>query len=558
MAIELKRYSAQVSPSGKGTGVQVDPNVMAGAASAGDMEMAKQLKSLGENVNDYFDKKATIIAEGEVAEFQNNRLEFLAELEVQKSDALLNKEVEFKDLDAKVIQPAYAKFRADNSHYSNRAMERIGVDMEATFAKGNAKHTMDAQRWEVEQSVFQLIKTMQAYQDEGTPESMIQAKLIRAILKGVAGPDATHNAWISGLYGRAQNDITGAESEDDVGAFLTRLADPEDELYGEFDRSQREALITLTGSRLKDIYRTKNKPMHDDLNALVKAKGLRKEHLEKYKGTLSAAWSQYYSLIIADDDLKVRSDVVVNGQIGKAEMAIDRFLSGIDSKQKGTHGAHALAMAAITAVDKEGDFIIPPNQQADLVSRLTDELGSELNDWTLDPSATPGNRMEADILKEVLGRFDAYTHFLPSEAVVGWYTQISETARGLMKLSKKGEEGAPFNFDHVSQEWIRNDAAMKSHMDVMFEQLGSRAVIAALSQGQAAGDERVVRQALLGTRPPAKWEGETGVVDPESLNFSLPKGYMPPLEPVNNGQDIIWFGGNNYVAAADRAREQSK
>jgi hypothetical protein len=88
MAISLKRYEPQVGVSGEGTAVKVDPRLAIEAAGSSEMQIASIAGALGDQAQDYFEKKQKIKDASDKADYTTRMLKFKTDLESAKVDAI--------------------------------------------------------------------------------------------------------------------------------------------------------------------------------------------------------------------------------------------------------------------------------------------------------------------------------------------------------------------------------------------------------------------------------------------------------------------------------------
>lgn len=109
MAISLKRYEPQVGVSGEGTAVKVDPRLAIEAAGSSEMQIASIAGALGDQAQDYFEKKQKIKDASDKADYTTRMLKFKTDLESAKVDAI-EAGTNYKDVYEKVYQPMMVEF----------------------------------------------------------------------------------------------------------------------------------------------------------------------------------------------------------------------------------------------------------------------------------------------------------------------------------------------------------------------------------------------------------------------------------------------------------------
>jgi hypothetical protein len=135
MAISLKRYEPQVSISGEGTAVQVDPRLAIQAAGSDEIQIASIASALGDQAQGYFEKKQKIKDDSDKADYTTRMLKFKNDLESAKANAIQSG-VNYKDVYQKVYEPMMVDFENEtfNSGYSpevlNIAQQNFAYDVE--------------------------------------------------------------------------------------------------------------------------------------------------------------------------------------------------------------------------------------------------------------------------------------------------------------------------------------------------------------------------------------------------------------------------------------------
>jgi len=109
MAISLKRYEPQVGVSGEGTAVKVDPRLAIEAAGSSEMQIASIAGALGDQAQNYFEKKQKIKDASDKADYTTRMLKFKTDLESAKVDAM-QAGTNYKDVYQKVYQPMMVEF----------------------------------------------------------------------------------------------------------------------------------------------------------------------------------------------------------------------------------------------------------------------------------------------------------------------------------------------------------------------------------------------------------------------------------------------------------------
>ena len=136
MAISLKQYQMQVTPSAAKTGVEGSVQLAGQAAGGAELMAAELVSDLGNAAVSYFEKKQEIKDAADSADYKSRLLRLQTDLETAKGDAL-ESGVDYKDIYSSVYTPMLDEFRLNtiNAGYSdeilNAALTNFEYDREA-------------------------------------------------------------------------------------------------------------------------------------------------------------------------------------------------------------------------------------------------------------------------------------------------------------------------------------------------------------------------------------------------------------------------------------------